>query len=254
MDASAALRLAVIGAMLTAPSGPPALAQSPDPAVTVAHSVGDFRESYDTAAKVAAGSPLVGLQLGTGTGRLGVDELQIAVPLAAPSICVSSATQDGRYAAINRYEAEAAGRPVWRLEPVTRAYQRELSGYGMETFAVRAYVPAGDGCAARGAVHVPLLAGEGDHLLVLANSRSRRGTAALFATLSPAAATGEAVASVRCEPAGESARIAFDLRCELPLPEPAQSQELSLRLTFDDGFGLDSYDYRLALPARADRP
>ena len=264
MDAStlrrrpaALCRLAVLGAFLAAASGPvPASrAVAQEPAATIARSVGDFRESYDATAKVAAGSPLVGLQLGDGNGKLGVDRLRILVPLATRSVCVSSATQDGRFSATNQYEAEAATSPVWRLDPVTRAYRDELSAYHTDAFAVRAYVPAeAGGCAARGAVHVPLLAGGADRLLILANSRSRRGTAALFASLSPAAASDQPLASVRCEPAGQSTRIAFDLRCELPLPELSAPEELSLRLTFDDGFGLDSYDYRLALPAGGGQP
>lgn len=66
---------------------------------------GKMEESYDIAQ--VSGPPLVGLRLGTVGGKFDPDSLIVVRPEdPGATICLRATTQDGRYAASNRYRIE----------------------------------------------------------------------------------------------------------------------------------------------------
>jgi hypothetical protein len=209
-------------------------------------------ETYDSAAKVAAGSPLVGLRIGNVEGRVDLRNVRILAPPALyAEICVRSTTQDGRFSAFNAYGIPSnAGAAVLRLEPLTRSYKQELSRYAAGQLAVGAFAAELAGCPAAGALYLPLMRPGAVELVVIANSRSRSASVEVYPVpVDVATPELEPLQQNECRPVGESGRIAFDLECRVQLAEQRAPAEYYLRLVFDDGFAADPYLYRVYLPS-----
>ncbi|MCF3936399.1 hypothetical protein L1787_23685 [Acuticoccus sp. M5D2P5] len=233
------------------------LSASPLAAQTVviaeATRVGNLVESYDPAADVAAGSPLVGLRLGGAAGTLQLDHvLLIRPPSFDEWICLETTTQDGRYNGHARYEVTGSNpdaalvqvRPITELQGTMR---QQLEQYDPATYAVRAFATRDETCSPSGAVHLPSVAepgAVGGNLVVTVNGRAMSGSAELRGI-----AGGEPIASAECDRAGGGSLIAFDLTCELPLDgAPDGLGAADLALIFDDGFGETTYTYKVFLP------
>lgn len=227
---------------------------SPVAVVVLPSSSDRMAETYDNTGPVA-GSPLVGLRLGTVAGKLEVDEIFVAQPSDGERIiCVRSTTQDGRYSAQNLYEVQTGSslRPAVRLSPVTQAYGEQLAAYEWNQFAVRAFVARQGKCSPANAVHLPRTTGERDgdgNLVVSLNARSRSATASLFAR-SPGNGEKdvEQIAAAACGSIEDTARIAFDTECVLQIPDVAMGKTVWLRVNFDDGFTVEPRDYAIYLP------
>jgi hypothetical protein len=203
---------------------------------------GQFRESYDDSRPVS-GSALVGLRLGDAKGRVSPDDIVLLRPLHGQRFCVHSITQDGRFSASNLYllPSDAPPSSYVRLKPMTRAYGDKLVAYPMNQLAVRAFVPKGDNCSPAEALHIPEVADGGnlDVLYVFVSSRTQ--------TVSAALSGQDGGAQVACEQAGDSAFIAYDQMCRIPLTlnKPGVAQ---LDLELNDGFSSRHYDYAVMLP------
>ncbi|GLQ53808.1 hypothetical protein [Devosia nitrariae] len=198
----------------------------------------NFKESFDES-RAVSGSALVGLRLGDAQGQVVPDDIVLLRPSGGGTICVHAMTQDGRFSASNPYvvpEDASPGRYL-QLEPITREHRVRLASYPADQFAVRAFVPVGEGCSPAGATHVPAVATGGDLkvLYVFVNSKTQSVRASL----------GQE-APVDCEPAGTSAFIAYDQKCRITF-EAKGTAVLDLEL--DDGFGSEHYQYSVVLPA-----
>ena len=200
-----------------------------------------------------AGSPLVGVRLGTVQGNLSVDDVYVAQPPDAGSIiCVRTATEDGRYAAQNRYRAGSgpSAPPAARLYPVTQRYGSQLATYQWDQFAVRAFVSRDGKCLPAEALHLPQMTSDSDRsgdLVVSLNARSRSAKASVYSESSSSASDAPVVRST-CKSRAETARLAFDTECHLEIPDKVRGQTVRLRVEFDDGFTVEPQDYNVYLP------
>lgn len=248
----AGLPVALFGLLALSPAGDAddgavasLILDSPD--ATMAERFGD--------AVPVAGSPLVGIRLGTVEGNLSVDDVYVAEPPDPGSIiCVRTATEDGRYAAENRYRtASGAAQPAaTRLYPLTQRYSDQLDDYKWDQFAVRAFVSRDGKCVPGEAVHLPQMTSQKDRsgdLVVSLNSRSRTTKATVYSGDSDE--SKGAVARSDCKERPGTARVAFDTECHLALPDRVRGQTVRVRVEFDDGFTVEPQEYNVYVPRQA---
>lgn len=219
-------------------------------AVAVLARDGEMRESYDKYPN-SSSSNLVGLSFGETTGF--ADDLSIFVPLPGDerTLCVRMVTQDARYFALNPFRMSKVPEKARfvRLGPITEKHAEDLSRYRPKEFAIRTYTSKADRCSAKDAVFLPHIGNGSDHLIAFVNGNARRATAELFdVRIREDSSETLPKSRVRCREVGDSARIAFDLECRLPLNFEVDSPITYMRLSFDDGFRKEHQLYKLLLP------
>ena len=218
-----------------------------------------FVESFDDAANVS-GSPLVGLRLvqEKRSTKWDPNNVLLVHPFETGVVfCIDAVTQDGRYSALNPFRAPSISKNsnLMRVTPLTLKHRARLTAYTNEQFAIRAYVPREKQCSPSNALHLPQVLNElSDQmtLVIFANGRSRSATADLLREKNDGDQPhdkNQVSSSNFCRNIKTGASIAYDLICSLPLSLSVQARPITLQLTFDDGFDLDSYQYRVLLPS-----
>jgi hypothetical protein len=223
------------------------LAQGSPPSVAAAIPVSPPIESFDAAAAVS-GSAIAGLALGQFGKLLSVEQLQLASPGKGGAFCIDAITQDGRYTLRGVYKSPTTPEADWvAIRPLTSRFRSQLQGIDPVRFALRAYTAHDGKCNPKDAVHLPQYNGEEPILTILANGGSRSGVAEVFDEAG--GRTAVPLSRSHCRPSSGGARIAFDLRCELALPNRPTGATVRVSLTFDDGFGAEVSSVRVFLPA-----
>ncbi len=211
-------------------------------------------ESFDRP-KVAAAT-LVGVSLGEFRGFVDVERIFITFPgKGKQRICVEVKTQDARYSAINSYSLNSdRNLKRVRLSPVTIHYEKDLAKYRKTSFAIKSYVQRGKICNPNKALLLPQL-GTGTNtnkLIALVNSQSRITTAALSKVVFSEKKSDKnfpAVARTKCVEHDEAVAVAFDKICRLDISGELPAGVLYLRISLDDGFGIEKHVSSVLLPA-----
>ncbi len=172
-------------------------------------------------------------------------KLSLMQPPSSP-VCVQVATQDGRYAATNTYDAGNARTLAWPT-----AYATALATIPLREVAALATVgPCG---GSKGAV-IPIELGQpgaaSRYIHILANSQ---GTATWAALRDPVAG-GPALRRVRCVRLEDGSRVAFDVQCPIGAFPGASPLELRIEQQGRDGLSMEVAERVMLDPGSSQQP
>ncbi|PHR93633.1 MAG: hypothetical protein COA69_03050 [Robiginitomaculum sp.] len=184
----------------------------------------NFSEGYTGQVNVSSAGVLVGLSIGAKSVWT-ISNVAVELPKDTPKqLCLRISSLDGRFWSENPY-LPPSGVTTASLGPLTKQYTKVLKTMSSEQLAFRIAVPTSTGCTDLSSAHYLPVIGSGESVLVVhINSGDRR----VVTRLSRA---GKAISNnVECEPIVNSARVAADRVCRIPLPEASGRADLQLAL------------------------
>jgi len=184
----------------------------------------NFAEGYTGQVNVSSAGVLVGLSVGT-KPVWAISNVAVELPKDTPKqLCLRTSSLDGRFWSENPYRPPN-GVTTASLGPLTKQYTKVLKTMSSDQLAFRVAVPTSGKCTdLSSAQYLPVI-GEGKkELVVHINSGDKR----VVTRLSRA---GKAVSeNIECLPVENSARIAADRKCFIPLPKNPGKADLQLAL------------------------
>lgn len=221
-----------------------------------------LNESYDKERDVTTGTPLVALIYGDAPGSYPIAGATLAAPRgglgADERVCVHQTSKDGRYSSANPYAApdpaatpvSGAGSEAGRgdtidIAPLSQAFAIDLEGYPANDMGFLAYKAAGEACGTKDALYLPRIVDPAGPLRLFAASRARSVQAAL-------GGADDGVVQGVCAPVDRPA-VTYDVACRFDALPASPDGSAMLRLSFDDGFDVETRTYDVQLPGGASR-
>lgn len=184
----------------------------------------NFAEGYTGQVNVSSAGVLVGLAIGT-QAVWSVSNVSVILPQNTPKrLCLRTSSLDGRFWSESPY-LPPNGTALASLGPLSRQYTKILKIMPNDQLAFRITAPVSGKCSDLSSAQYLPITGEGKSELVIhINSGDRRAVTRL-------SRAGKAVSeNIECLPIENSARMAADRICMIPLPKQSGKADLQLAL------------------------